>query len=400
MTEKILLVDDDANLLAGFQRNLRQQFHLHTAEGGEMGLQLVADHGPFAVVITDMSMPVMNGIEFLSQVDKAAPDSVRMMLTGNADQQTAIDAVNEGHIFRFLTKPCSTETLAKAVTAGIRQYQLIRSEQELLENTLHGTIRTLTDVLSLVQPEAFSRAIRLKSYITHICAEMGIPAIWQIEVAAMLSQIGCVTLPPDLLRKVYGRKTLSSSEESMFSSHPETGCQLLENIPRLESVAKMIADQQKPFADVDSSRQNSDQEKIISLGAQMLQVALGFDDLIKRGATPQKAMTTLLDSPDDYNPKIVIGLEHYQHQVVIMTTKELRVQDLEEGMFTAKDIEAKNGLLIVPERHEITASVLQRLVNFSVNKGMGVKEPVHVNIVSDNNELLDDVESTSQPLEV
>jgi len=162
----------------------------------------------------------------------------------------------------------------------------------------------------------------------------------------------------------------------------------------------MIADQQKPFADVDSSRQNSDQEKIIALGTQMLQVALGFDDLVNRGATPQKAMTTLLNTPGDYNPKIIIGLEHYQHQVVTMTTKELRVQDLEEGMFTAKDIEAKNGLLIVPEGHEITASVLQRLVNFSVNKGMGVKEPVHVNIVSDNNELLDDVESTSQPLEV
>src|SRR5467141_3678823 len=122
MNTKILCVDDDPNILAAIQRNLRKQFSIDTAVGPQPGLAALAQQGSYAVVVADMQMPGMNGVEFLKKVQEQSPDTVRIMLTGNADQKTAMDAVNFGHVFRFLTKPCSPEELALTLTAGLTQY--------------------------------------------------------------------------------------------------------------------------------------------------------------------------------------------------------------------------------------------------------------------------------------
>ena len=120
MPEKVLFVDDEPNVLAAYERQLRKQFDVVTMQGGEAGLQAVTMSGPYAVVVSDFRMPNMDGIEFLSRVKGISPDTVRMILTGYADVQTAIEAVNEGNVFRFLTKQCPPDSLAKAVTARHR----------------------------------------------------------------------------------------------------------------------------------------------------------------------------------------------------------------------------------------------------------------------------------------
>jgi DNA-binding NtrC family response regulator len=160
MPEKVLFVDDDQNILASHQRMFRKQFALHTAMGGEEGLGSIAAHGPFAVIVSDMQMPIMNGVKFLTKARKLAPDSVRMILTGYADMQTAIEAVNEGHIFRFLTKPCHPEALAKALTAGIAQYRLLTAEKELTEKGILGITgqTTILDASPVLQ-----QSIRLRN---------------------------------------------------------------------------------------------------------------------------------------------------------------------------------------------------------------------------------------------
>src|SRR5690348_5914444 len=112
MSTKILCVDDEENVLTGLQRSLRKEFAIETAIGGAAGLIAIESNGPYAVVVADMQMPGMNGVEVLKRVEIKSPNSIRIMLTGNADQKTAVDAVNDGHVFRFLTKPCSTENMA------------------------------------------------------------------------------------------------------------------------------------------------------------------------------------------------------------------------------------------------------------------------------------------------
>ena len=138
MNEKTLFVDDDPNILAAFNRYLRNEFTFETASSGQDGLNILEEKGPFAVVVADMRMPNMDGVVFLKKVKENYPNTVRIMLTGNADMQTAVNAVNEGNIFRFLTKPASKEIIINAVTAALEQYRLIMAEKELLEKTFHG----------------------------------------------------------------------------------------------------------------------------------------------------------------------------------------------------------------------------------------------------------------------
>src|SRR5882724_4271523 len=165
MNSKILFVDDDANILAAHQRNLRKQFTVETALGGAQALTRLETDGPYAIVVADMQMPSMNGIQLLARVEQKAPDTVRIMLTGNADQKTAMDAVNEGHVFRFLTKPCSPEELALVLKMGLEQYRLITAERELLGKTLSGSIKMLTDILSILDPQSFGIGQKMREYI-------------------------------------------------------------------------------------------------------------------------------------------------------------------------------------------------------------------------------------------
>src|ERR1700722_18601072 len=173
MNEKILFVDDEPNLLDGLRRLLGKEFSIETANGGEAGLNLLAESGPFAVVMSDMRMPGMNGVQFLSAVRQRWPDTVRLMLTGNSDIQTAIDAVKEGSVFRFMTKPCPENILKGAIRAALVQYGLIGAEKELLEKTLHGSVKVLTEILALVNPAAFSRASRIHHTVRHMAHHLG-----------------------------------------------------------------------------------------------------------------------------------------------------------------------------------------------------------------------------------
>ena len=190
MSEKILFVDDDPNLLAAYQRGLRKQFEIETAQGGEEAITRIKVAGPFAVLVSDLRMPGMDGVRLLGQIRQLAPDTVRILLTGNGDLEGAIAAVNEGNIFRFLTKPCAPDALATALGAALAQYRLVTSERDLLQNTLRGSVRVLIDVLALVNPAAFGRAQRVRRLARRLIAEIKLPSDWQLEIAVMLSQLG------------------------------------------------------------------------------------------------------------------------------------------------------------------------------------------------------------------
>src|SRR5450432_1039892 len=174
MPAKILFVDDEAAVLAGYDRTLHREFEVDTATGGELGLKAINSSGPYAVVISDMRMPGMSGAQFLAKARQSSPDTVRMLLTGYTDLGAAMEAVNEGNIFRFLTKPCGKEILVPAINAGVEQNDLIRSEKELLEQTLLGSIKVLTEVLGAASPEAFGRSLRIAQFVRHIASKFSL----------------------------------------------------------------------------------------------------------------------------------------------------------------------------------------------------------------------------------
>jgi response regulator RpfG family c-di-GMP phosphodiesterase len=164
-------------------------------------------------------MPEMDGARFLARVNEIAPQTVRMVLSGQADLESTIAAVNEGRVFRFLLKPCNSETLFGVIKNGIEQYRLIHAEKHLLENTLNATVKVLCDVLGLINPVAQRRAAQIQRYAESAAAALPmLPHLWQYHLAAMVSQLGCITLPQETLSRAIGGQALS--DESAGSTSP------------------------------------------------------------------------------------------------------------------------------------------------------------------------------------
>lgn len=375
MTEKILFVDDDPNLLASYQRQLRKQFTIETASDGAQGLEAVTQHGPYAVIVSDFRMPGMDGIEFLCRVREKAPDSVRMMLTGCADVKTAVEAVNEGNIFRFLTKPCPPDALFKSLLAGMGQYHLITAERELLEKTLNGSIKVLSEVLSLLNPEAFGRASRVSRVVKEIALELGISKVWQLETATMLSQIGCIILPEEVLKKIYRGEGLTEKESQLLESHPSIASRLVAHIPRMEEIAEMIAYQEKRF---DGSGVPSDSRKgeEIPLGARILKAVLDFDMLETAGNSKSSALDQLKQRSGWYDPRVLTALKAVVATEAEYLVRSVNLQELEVNMILAVDVKTVRGILLIAKGHEVSRPLLERLTNIA--KTSGIQEPIQV----------------------
>ncbi|HVP45109.1 MAG TPA: HD domain-containing phosphohydrolase [Bryobacteraceae bacterium] len=379
MTRRILFVDDEPKILQGLERQLSSRFEMQTAPGPEAGLQSLAQDGPFAVVVSDFRMPGMNGIQFLSEVKHLNADTVRVMLTGQADLTTAIAAVNEGNIFRFLTKPCATEILTAALDSSIEQHRLITSERELLEKTLRGSIQVLTEVLSLVNPGAFSRACLIRKYATHMATRLKLNNVWECELAAMLFQLGYIAVPQQVLDKLAAQEKLSPDENAVFSAHPAVTERLLENIPRLETVARVIRNQSSAPALQEYTDALFAGADVITMGTAILRASLEFDRLAGAGK-PRREALTLMRKSGWFNSRLLDALETADIQTVERKVLMLRVNELNTSMIANQDICTSKGVLLLAKGEELTMPMIERLRGFA--RTVGIPQPLSVLVVS------------------
>lgn len=353
MTERILFVDDEPNILDTFLRNLRRAFDVSTAEGPEQGLLALEGKGPFAVVVSDLRMPGMDGITFLEHVRQRAPDAVRIILSGHGDFATAVASVNRGAVFRFLTKPCPPEELVGVLRDALRQHRLVVAERELLRGTLRGSVQVLTDVLALVNPEAFGRSERIRDLVVKMGARLEAKPLWQLELAAMLCQLGCVALPPDTLRKRLSGEALNAEEQQIWGMHPEIAANLLTNIPRLGEVAAMIGAQQMPPG------------PDVPLGARILRAALDYDVELRRGLAPVQAVTALRTTPERYDPTVLDALAAGLAAASDVPMREVPVAALRPGMVLARDLVNTEGTPLLLAGQRVSDASITRLRNLS-----------------------------------
>lgn len=379
--KKILFVDDDENILGAFQRQFRKHYTIETALGPEQGLTAIESGDSYAVLVVDMNMPGINGVEFLKRVRVKAPDIVRIMLTGNADQTTAVQAVNEGHIFRFLNKPCSPELLSATLDAGLRQHELITAERDLLENTLSGSVKVLSEMLSMALPKVFERSRSLREDIKVLARHLGERSTWDMEVAAMLAQIGFVAIPPEVILKAKTSQSLTPAEKLMIERVPEIGHNLLVKIPRMERVARIILYQHKQFDGIGFPADGVSGEQL-PLGARLLKFLSELSQLESKGVSRAGALELLRGRAGHFDPKVLDGaLSCFDPQTqsvvppevppVPVTFKQLRV-----GQVLASNIETPDGSLIVCAGNEVSQMLLERLRNFAATAG--IKEPIYV----------------------
>jgi response regulator RpfG family c-di-GMP phosphodiesterase len=373
--DQILFVDDDPNILSAFKRTLHKRFQVVTSLSGEDALNRLEKDGPFAVVVADMQMPGMNGIQFLRKAKDQAPQTVRLMLTGNADQKTAAEAVNEGHVFSFLTKPCPPQSLEVAVSNAVEQYRLIVAEKELLEQTLNGAIKVLTEVLSMTDPVAFGRAEKLREQMKTIAAWFRSPRPWELELAAMLSQIGYVAVPQKVLLKARSKLSLTAAEQDILVRVPQTGAALLQKIPRLGSVAKAVLYQQKNF---DGSGYPSDlvSGEAIPIGARILRVLTDLIEVDTLKCSRLEAFQIMRQTKGRYDPKVLeavaASFDVYLDKVepVAPAPVAAPLADIVIGDTLAQDVQTADGTLLVTANTQITAPLLEKLKNFADLTGL------------------------------
>lgn len=375
MRETVLFVDDEQNILSSMKRQLHGKFTVATALGPEKGLAAVNASEPFAVIVSDLRMPVMNGIEFLSRVRELSPDSVRMVLSGNADLSDAIDAVNEGNIFRFLVKPCSSVVLSKALSQGVEQYRLVTAEKELLEKTLKGSIEVLSDVLSMANPDAFGRASRIKRYVRQIAEHLGVEDIWKLETGAMLSQIGWIVLSSDILKKIYLGEDLNDEERQLFDMQPMMASELLDHIPRIEEISRIIAYQEKHYDGGGIPRDALCGEQI-PMGARILKAVLDYDILEARGVPKANALLRIKKKKGVYDPNVIAAFETIFGVESKYEVKDLPVASLEPHMILGQNIYTAAGALLITKGNEIGQVLLNRLK--MIAETTPVKEPIRV----------------------
>lgn len=355
----ILCVDDEPNVLEGLTLNLGRRYDVQTAGGGAAALELLRQDPSKAVIVSDMRMPGMDGATFLAQARAVAPDAVRILLTGQTDIDSAIQAVNEGQIFRFLTKPCAPPALQAAIASAIEQHELITAQKVLLEQTLHGSIKALTEVLSLTSPAAFGRATRIKQLVSELADALGIKQRWQVEIAAMLSQLGHITLPAETAEKLYFGQALSADEQRLVDKLPAVTEQLLSGIPRLELVRAILADYPRPFRGARPSLQDD----VGYAGTQLLKLAIDFDAIESHGANAALALDKLRTQHESYDPKALSALVALRGTKMGEDARETPLSQLVVGMVLAEDVKMTNGVLLAARGHEVSQRFLERIRN-------------------------------------
>jgi hypothetical protein len=227
----------------------------------------------------------------------------------------------------------------------------------------YGTIQVLTEVLSLVNPTAFGRAERARRYIHHVVTAMKLGNPWQYEVAAMMSQLGCVTLAPETIEAVYSGEKLSPSEQAQYDAHPSVAYGLLSKIPRLEPIAWMIEHKNRPVREVDESERTD-----MRLGAEILRLTLAYENLIHKGVSRTEAVHTLARQNKGFSPEFFHALVALDPNAEEGEIRQCRIEALTPGLIIQQEVRTGDGVLLVSKGQEVTAPLLIKLKNFHARR--------------------------------
>ena len=359
----VLFVDDEPDVLHGMKLTLRKHVRVVTADSGQQALDMLADpaNPSVDVVVSDMRMPQMSGAEFLTKVRSRYPELPRILLTGQADMDSAIAAVNEAKIFRFLTKPCPPELLHETISEAVEQARLRSVEQRLLDETLSAAVAVLTDVLGLVSAGAYSRTMRISRLVSALADELDYAADWELTLAARLSQVGCVVVDDDTI------------PDLLDPRHAAVAAELVSSIPRLEPVAAIIARQldADPVSSEDVASWSDAETK-----AELLRIAVQFDHLLAAGMSRKRAIEELAAASRPPARRLLEALGNVRRDEDAMVEIETTVAQLAAGMQLTEDVVAGNGVKLAAGGVVLTSVLVGRFRTFASSHG--ISEPISV----------------------
>lgn len=371
----VLCVDDDAAVLRSVHRVLAPRFRVTTALGPAEALDMArAASEPFAVVISDLRMPGLSGIGLLQCFRQLMPQTVRVLLSGNADLDDAVAAVNAGEIFRFLRKPYEPEALISIVTEACDHHDTLLAAARTTAGEptaavhvatssagMAGYVSTLSAMLSAVRPDAAECAARVARCVTELTTIVTLDCAEALRTAAALSQLGCAGLPAGVADRIYGGAVLSAADSATADSIPVMSADLLATAPGFDVVRVLLT----AAAEVARDRlrgENLDRAVSgaadVALGARFLAAALRRDRDVRQGIrTPSSLLEPAgLDADTTHRIDAVLRRDDATARV-----RTVRMRDLREGMVLADDVPSSRGMLLAARGHVVTELLVSHI---------------------------------------
>ncbi|MEU4626420.1 response regulator [Actinoplanes sp. NPDC023801] len=363
----LLLVDDDSTI-ATLSLQLGRDHRLLVAGDGEQALRLLASNGPVAAVITDMIMPGMNGVELLGRIQMEYPEVMRILHTAHGDMNTAIAAINSGGVYRYLPKPARRDDIIQTVKQAVSKHEHSMAERTKLDTTLKTSVQAIFGLLELSSPQGFARAGRIRSLVAELVHALELDGLWEIEVAAMASQVGAVTVPAEVMRKLCEGDPLSADEQATVNGMPKMVLPLIKDIPMLEDVVATIrglAGEAPPAGGWSPLAEGA---------ISVVRTAIEYVTAESRTNTASTAITAITRA-GSCAPHVLVALRQLKGVETGSTaTQAYALADLQVGMRLAQDVMAQNGLVLIGSGTVVTDVMLDRLNNFS--RMVGLVEPV------------------------
>lgn len=409
----IICVDDEKiivdSLKAEIKSAFKDQLIVETAESGNEAIEIIEEcknkNIKIPIVVSDWLMPQMKGDELLAKVHRILPDTKKILLTGQVTTIGLGNAINDAKLYRFIPKPWNAEDLELTLTEAFKSYyhqiqlntanqklkdinttleQLIcertveleesnRKNQVLLDQTLFGSVNTLIKILMKSNPDIFSKAFRIRQIAKRIIKHISISNIWEIEIASLFSQLGCLDLPQDIVTKKFNNLPLTQQELDVFKLHSEKTYELISSIPVFGNISLGIKNHLSP-----TKLLTNDESYHISA---ILKISTDFDDAIQGGLSEQQAIEVLRVRHIHYDKELLncLILDIYNNNISINHNdkiREISLNGLRVGYVLAKDITDMDGKALFKAEQEITHSLINDILN-SPN-AHNIKEPICV----------------------
>jgi CheY-like chemotaxis protein len=367
----IMVVDDQPANLKLLEDLLTQQGHaVRSFPRGRLALD-AASRNPPDLILLDINMPEMNGFEVckLLKADESLAPVPVLFLSALNETRDKVNAFRSGGV-DYITKPFQLEEVRARVETHLALHRARQVERELLERTLNGAVKTLSDLAHLISPTLTERSGALRNMVMHIVQRMHLKDPWQYELAATLCLIGCITLPADAFEHAYVADKASSEEVQMYRGHPDVGFELLKRIPRLEGVAEMIRLQHVETG-------NWAKDDTAERGARMLKTVQELDRRTLRGIPFQTACDQLRAAPGKYPTALLDALKDYSPSRIHFEVKRLPAPQLLPGMILEDDVVTEDGsLTVISKGTTLTITLIERVQNFARTRG--VRDPIQV----------------------
>lgn len=377
LQKKILIVDDaEENRMILSEICSTLGYVSIEADNGKIGLELLRET-PVDCILLDIKMPVMTGIEMLSIIkrDQNIGNIPVIMVTGVEDTKSVVEALNKGAA-DYITKPFEAKILTARLKGVLKRYEVFLSEKELVEKTFFGSVKLLNDLLSTLSPHIFGKSNQIRRIAKAICKEINFQDSNEVELAALFSHVGCISLSSEITDKLVSGKFLLSEEKQIYDNHPLLGYKLLKNIPLLEHVANTVLYQNKNYDGSGTPSTEKISGESIPLPARILRVANEYQTARTKATSTLELSDMLRARASLLDPNLFKALTRVMIKEESRELREIKVLNLKQGMIFADDIYTTTNNKIASQWQEATDGLVERITN--IHYQIGVKEPIKV----------------------